>query len=82
MLLYVFNEHMNMVHQQPLPRGMGLIYLIEFYEKREQLIVGGKEGCFIIDIFIFEKYDATKAVLLDAKGSSITVKIKKLESGS
>ena len=63
-----------MVHQQRLP--VGLVHLIEFYEPRNQLFVGGKEGVFILDLHIKFKYDASMAILLDAKGSSITVRIK------
>jgi hypothetical protein len=40
------------------------------------LLVGGKEGCFIIDLEIKFKYDPTMAILLDPKGQSIDVSIK------
>jgi len=56
---------------------VGLVTSIEFYDKRNQLFVGGKEGLFIIDLDIRFKYDPTMAILLDPKGSSITVGIKK-----
>lgn len=40
------------------------------------MLVGGKEGCFIIDLEIKFKYDPTMAILLDPKGQSIDVSIK------
>ena len=54
---------------------VGLVTTMEFYEKRDQLFVGGKEGCFIIDLRIKFKYDPSMAILLDAKGTSITLNI-------
>lgn len=77
--LYVFNEHLNLVHQERMP--VGLVSIINFYDagRQPQLIVGGKEGCFVIDLDIQFKYDPQMGILLDAKGTrSITIKIKSI----
>lgn len=74
----VFNEHFNIVHQQRMPVGM--VQNINFFEKQKQLFVGGKEGCFIIDLHIQPKYDSKRAIFLDPKGASIEVYIKTSES--
>lgn len=42
------------------------------------MIVGGKDGCFIIDLDIKFKYDPSMAIMLDPKGTSISLKIKEL----
>lgn len=55
---------------------IGLVTHMIFYEPRDQLFLGGKEGCFIIDLQIHFKYDPSMAILLDAKGTSIQVKIR------
>ena len=55
----------------------GLVQSIYFLDSKNQLIVAGKEGCYLIDMEIKFKYDATMAILLDAKGKSIMAKIKK-----
>jgi len=49
---------------------VGLVQIINFYDSgnQPQLLVGGKEGCFIIDLEITFKYDAQMAILLDPKG--------------
>ena len=91
--LLVFNEHLNMVYWQRMP--VGLVQVIVFlpnrnkpgrttqypHDKCDQLLVGGKEGCFIIDLDIVLQYDAKMAILLDPKGKRITVKIKEEEEG-
>ena len=76
--LIVFNEHLNLVYWQRMP--VGLVQIINFHETngQPQLIVGGKEGCFIIDLDIQFKYKPKMAILLDPKGQSITIKIKKI----
>lgn len=76
--LFVFNEHLNLVYQKRMP--VGLVQIINFYDagNQPQLLVGGKEGCFIIDLDIQFKYDAQMAILLDPKGQSITIKIKQI----
>ena len=53
-----------------------LITNMVFYDKGNQLIASGKEGCFIIDMDIKFSYDPVMAILLDPKGQSIRVKIK------
>ena len=77
--LIVFNEHLNQIYHQRMP--VGLVQIINFHEtqgEQPQLIVGGKEGCFIIDLEIKFKYKPKMAILLDPKGQSITIKIKKI----
>lgn len=74
----VFNEHMNIVHQQRMP--VGLVSQICFLEQTDQLFVSGKEGAFIIDLEIKFKYDYRMAVMLDPKGTSISVSIKNIHN--
>jgi hypothetical protein len=64
----VFNEHLNLVYWTRMP--VGLVQIINFHETNDQpqLIVGGKEGCFIIDLDIQFKYKPKMAILLDPKG--------------
>ena len=69
-----------MVHWQRMP--VNLVQVMVFYEAGCQLLVGGKEGCFIIDLEITFKYDPRMAILLDPKGQSITVRIKKVMEGA
>jgi hypothetical protein len=72
----IFNEHLNIVHQEKMP--VGLVTQIEFLEKTQQMVVGGKDGCFIIDLDIEFKYDPSMAIMLDPKGTSISLKIKEI----
>lgn len=57
---------------------VGLVQSIHFEDKTDQLLVGGKEGLFLIDLDIKFKYEPRMAIMLDPKGQSISVKIKKL----
>ena len=61
---------------------VGLVSVIVFYEAGGQLLVGGKEGCFIIDLQIKPHYDPRTATLLDPKGRHVPLSIKTLASGS
>ena len=56
---------------------VGMVQIILFFEKQKQLFVGGKEGCFIIDLHIKLQYSSTRAIFLDPKGSSIQCNIKR-----
>jgi len=56
-----------------------LVHVIQFYEAGRQLLIGGKEGCFIIDIEIKPHYDARRATLLDPKGRHVPVHIKSIK---
>ena len=47
---------------------VGLVQIIYFNELQDQLFVGGKEGCFIIDLEIHFKYKPRMAIMLDPKG--------------
>lgn len=83
--LIVFNEHLNKVRCggcQAMP--VGLVEHISFWDHRDandytggQLIVGGKEGCFIIDLEIRFQYAPAMAIMLDPKGQSIGVEIRR-----
>ena len=44
-----------------------------------QLITAGVQGCYIIDLLIEYSYNVDQAILLNPKGDSITVTIKKAE---
>jgi hypothetical protein len=91
--LIVYNEHLNKVHYggcQSMP--VGLVEHISFWDHRDandftggQLFVGGKEGCFIIDLEIRFGYAPAMAIMLDPKGRSIGVEIRRpkaLKAGS
>lgn len=58
---------------------VGLVTQIEFLDATshspDQLVVGGKGGCYIIDLAIKFRYDAAMAIMLDPKGTSITLRL-------
>ena len=63
---------------------VGLVEHISFWDHRDandftggQLFVGGKEGCFIIDLEIRFGYAPAMAIMLDPKGRSIGVEIRR-----
>jgi hypothetical protein len=72
--LAIFNEHFNLIFQNPLP--VGLLTSLYFDDKANQLICAGKEGMFQIDLDINFKYEPRMAILLDPKGQSISIKLK------
>ncbi len=73
--LFVFNEHLNLIYQQRMP--VGLVQIIYFNEAEDQLFVAGKEGTYILDLKIKFKYKPRMAIMLDPKGQSISVSIKR-----
>ena len=73
----VFNEYMNCVEELPL--NVRLVQQCIFVDKTQQLITCGVQGCFIIPFYIHYQYTTAQAILLNPKGDSITVKLKKAE---
>ena len=75
--LLVFNEYLNCVEELPL--NVRLVQQCIFVDETNQLITAGVQGCFIVDLDIVYMYPPEQAILLNPKGDSITISLKKAE---
>jgi hypothetical protein len=74
----VLNEYLKVIRTIDLD-FVRLVQQCHFIDETNQLVTAGVGGSYLIDMIVTYKYSPQQAILLDPKGTSITIAVKDRE---